>query len=74
MKKIVNEYSIELDKVLKEYQSNLSEVEREEVIRYINVLEENLHFFRKIMENKDQIEDMVKHISKLGEEKWQEKN
>lgn len=66
MKKILNEYSIELDSILKEYQDELSKEEKEEVVRYINILEENLHLFKSLMKNKKNIKDMLSHISELG--------
>jgi len=63
MKKILNDYSIELDKILKDYQDELSKEEKEEVVRYINILEENLHLFVSLMKNKKNIKDMLSHIS-----------
>ena len=68
MKKIINEYSIELDKIFKNYESDLDEKEKEEVVKYITALESNLHFFKKIMKDKKQLKSMIKHISSLGEE------
>ena len=68
MKKIINEYSIELDKIFKLYESKLDEKEKEEVVKYITALEANLHFFKKLMKNKKQLKNMINHFSNLGEE------